>query len=117
MKINSIRLFAVVAFSVCSLSCHQQKAIPPQKMKLILWDMVNADEFAKIKLQQNALVFSKKENLSLYNKVFSLHQVSKDEFYESFSYYQSHPVEMKTLLDSLAAYGIKKRDSLNNHLK
>lgn len=111
----SFSLILSFSLMIFFAGCHQQKIIPLQKMKLVLWDITLADEYAKIKLQQNALVFIKKENLSLYNKVFSLHQVSKDEFYESYTYYQSHPIEMKTLLDSLAAYGIRKRDSLNNH--
>lgn len=82
-----------------------------------MWDIVNADEWIKIAAIKDSTIVLKKENIALYNKIFALHKITKDEFYSSYNYYENHPNEMKILLDSISAYGIKKRDTLTNHLK
>ena len=92
------------------------KTIAPQKMKLIMWDIITADEWLNNRSIKDSTILFNKQNLSLYNKIFALHQTTKDEFYSSYAFYQKHPTQMKMLLDSLATYGIKKRDSLTTHL-
>ena len=88
----------VSIFIACS---GNKKPLPVQKMKVV----------------KDSTIVIKKENIALYNKIFDLHKISKDEFYNSYNYYENHPNEMKILLDSISAYGIKKRDTLTNHLK
>ncbi len=104
----------VLIFASCSSN---KKTIPIQKMKLVMWDIINADEWMKFAAAKDSTISIKKENIALYNKIFALHKISKDEFYNSYSYYENHPNEMKILLDSISAFGIKKRDTLTNHLK
>lgn len=77
-----------------------------------MWDVINADEWMKAASIKDSTVIAKKQNIALYNKIFALHKITKQQFYDSYNYYQTHPNEMKMLLDSVAAYGIKKRDSL-----
>jgi len=64
----------------------------------------------------DSIIDSTQKNLALYNKIFQLHNISKDEYYTSYDYYKNHPNEMKILLDSVAAFGTRRRDTLNNHI-
>ena len=110
--------FYILALLTILIACNSNKQLLPiQKMKVVMWDMVNADEWMKLAAVKDSTIILKKENIALYNKVFALHKISKDEFYTSYSYYQNHPNEMKILLDSIAAYGVKQRDTLTNHFK
>ena len=106
----------LIASILIACSGHN-KPLPIQKMKVVMWDVVNADEWMKFASIKDSTIAIKKENIALYNKIFALHKITKDEFYSSYNYYENHPNEMKILLDSISAYGIKKRDTLTNHFK
>lgn len=109
--------FYSLFFMVLALACKNTTTIlPPTQMKLIMWDMITADEWLKLAANKDSSIIRKKQNTSLYNKVFALNKTSKEIFYYSYQYYQSHPTEMKVLLDSLSVYGIRKRDTITNHL-
>ena len=112
---RKVILLMFISFGLHSCT-NKVKTIAPQKMKLIMWDIITADEWLNNRNIKDSTVLFNKQNLSLYNKIFALQQTTKDEFYSSYTFYQKHPTLMKVLLDSLASYGIKKRDSLTNHL-
>jgi hypothetical protein len=81
-----------------------------------MWDMITADEWMKLAVAKDSTIPLKKENISQYNKIFSLHKISKDEFFNSYTFYKTHPNQMKILLDSLTAFSIRKRDTLTYHI-
>lgn len=105
----------MLTVGVAFFTCCQQKSpiLPINKMKVVLWDMVSADEFSKQLQTKDSLFLLKKHHISFYNQVCSLHQISKDDFFKSYNYYQANPIDMKVLLDSTVAYGTRKRDTLN----
>src|SRR5436190_14772097 len=77
--------------------------LPKQKMREVMWDMIRAGEFL------NGFVFYKDssrnkmaESEKWFAKIYQLHKISKTEFEKSYAYYNSHPVLMKEMLDSLA---------------
>lgn len=111
---KSIYIFSILFLGYGCTS--NDKIIEPQKMKLVMWDMITADEYNKLIVAKDSSFVIQKHNISLYNNIFALHKISKQQFYNSYQYYQSHPNEMKILLDSIAAFGIKKRDSSANRL-
>ena len=111
------------------VACSGKKKLPPgimsrDKMESVVWDLMQADQFL------SDFVFNKDtsrnkldEHLKLYQQVFEIHQISKEEFSRSFDYYRSRPVLMKEVLDSLSTRqladpipliddGIKVDDSL-----
>jgi hypothetical protein len=98
-------------------ACNQkQKVIAIPQMKLVMWDVITADEWMKRQFPTDTIVDSTKKNIALYNKIFSLYKLTKEDYYSSYDYYKNHPNEMKILLDSLAAFGTRKRDTLTNHI-
>ena len=52
------------------------------------------------------------EATSLYQQVFLKYKTDKKTFYNSFTYYEAHPVLLKTLLDSAGNYGARQKQSL-----
>lgn len=100
-------LLLITIGSILLFSCRSKESIPSDilpkaKMQTVLADMMRTDQFL------NDYVFSRdtsldkmKESVQRYQKVFSIHNVSKEEFQRSFSYYRSNPILFKELMDSI----------------
>ena len=50
-----------------------------------------------------------KEDIPLYEQVFAVHKITKKQFYDSYHYYEAHPVAYKELVDSLESYANKQK--------
>ncbi len=84
-------------------------------MKAVMWDVIQADEFANLSIAKDSTKNLKQETLKLYSKVFAMHKISNEEFERSYYYYRQHPIKEKELLDSLQNYGNKMREA--NYLR
>ena len=76
--------------------------------------MIQADQFSKQFLVRDSL---KKNNLNfetmkLYNEVFQIHHISKDEFQKSYQFYISRPDILKIVFDSLSAQGNRRMQEI-----
>ena len=71
--------------------------LKPDKMQVVLWDIIRAEAFSSQYIKANNI----EENAKLQKRVFAMHQVNKEAFYQSFNYYRSHTALMKTILDSM----------------
>lgn len=103
-------VFLVFIFSACT----SDKAIPkdvlsPEKMKPILWDMIRMDELASGFIAKDSAKKLNEESVKLYEQVFALHKISKDQFFRSFRFYQSHPEMARPLFDSLSSWANARR--------
>jgi hypothetical protein len=83
--------------------------LPRQKMEDVLWDMIQADQYSSFLTKDSAHIHLKEERLRLYEQVFLLHGVSRDQFRKSYDYYMAHPDLTQTLFDSLQAKGNRMR--------
>ncbi|MDD2791740.1 MAG: DUF4296 domain-containing protein [Sediminibacterium sp.] len=87
--------------------------IPIGEMKLIIWDIMKADEYySRLSANDTANRYHN-ENLRLYDQLFRSHQITKEKFYQSYKYYASHPAAFKVLIDSVDAVSRRERDLLN----
>ena len=78
-------------------------------MKVVLWDMMKADEWYVQTTIIDTLHMRTKENIQLYEQVFAIHHTSKNQFYNSYKYYQTHPDKFKVLMDSITAYANREK--------
>lgn len=114
--------------------------IPQDKMEKILWDMIEADQYSNLYLIKDSFhvtkdsvrvpkdsihgtkdsfrvkkdsvrVDVKLETLKLYQQIFQLHQVSREDFEKSFQYYIGRPDLTRRLFDSAIALGNRERAS------
>ncbi len=88
------------------ISCVNKDKVPDgilskEKMKSILYDLARSDQFVADFVSKDSNLDKKKESLVLYEKVFALHGVKRDEFKRSFDFYRDHPDQLKTVMDSL----------------
>lgn len=111
------RFFYCIVFSVFVACTPKEKKIPKDilpinKMKLIVWDMTEAGayaEYAKEKIKDSAI---KTLNTAPLVQVLKLHKITKEDFFKSFTFYQSHPLLNKELFDSLNSYAQRQRGEL-----
>ena len=77
--------------------------IPPKKMQEVVWDMMRADLFlGDFVFRTDSSLDKKTERSVLYGRVFTIHHISKEQFGESFSFYKTHPLLFKSIMDSLS---------------
>lgn len=94
--------------------------LPTSKMQAVLWDIMRADQFlTDYRVNKDTALDTEAESIKLYRQIFSIHDISREEFQKSFSFYQSHPVLLKEIMDSMSkppavapAELIKPKDSI-----
>ncbi len=112
----------LVIFCVIAAGCSDKKGVPSdilprEKMENVLWDMIQADQYAAVLAKDSAAHIAdlKAERLRLYDQVFRLHDVSRDKFRRSYQYYSDHPELSQELFDSLLVRGNKLRSEEYAH--
>jgi hypothetical protein len=106
-----MRSIVVVCLLTIFLACgkNPNSILPINQMKVVMWDMFNADNWYYQIAIKDSTAHNNKMNVALYQQVFQQDDITKEQFYKSYKYYQSHPYQMKTLLDSTEAYGKRAR--------
>jgi hypothetical protein len=110
-----VLLFFLVVFL---LSCTNTTKTPPgiiakQKMELILWDLIQADRFSTLFLaRDSAKVNINLENIKLYQQIFDIHKISKDDFIKSYEFYLGRPDITKVIFDSIAVKAERQRANI-----
>ena len=89
--------------------------LPPARMQNVLWDLIQADKFSVLFLSKDSAKNVKEERIRLYEDVFRIHHISKEEFEKSYKFYLSRPDISKVMFDSLAAFANRKRADVYSH--
>ena len=101
-------LFVVVVvfvFFACKQKTVDKNVLPVNTMKLVMWDMLKADEWYTQTAIRDTLHKRLDENFQIYEQVFKIHHLTKAQFYTSYKFYEAHPDQFKTLIDSVLAVG------------
>ena len=96
-------LFALLILIACN-GRTPKNVLPVNTMKVVMFDMLKADEWYARKLIGDTLLLKVKEDIPLYEQVFAVHKISKKQFFDSYHFYEAHPVAYKELVDSLESY-------------
>lgn len=96
------------------ISCSSKNHVPagvikPDEMKVIVWDMLQADELARQNKIADTSMNLNKESFKLYDEVFAIHHTTRKEFYHSYQYYQEHPDKFKLLITAVKQIGDKEK--------
>lgn len=85
--------------------------IPPDKMKEVFLDMLQADRYASSFLSRNKDSLQlKQETFTLYREVFDIHRITEKEFKKSYLFYMGRPDLSIALFDSVSALGERRRN-------
>ena len=113
---RSIYLIMVLMSLLSACSSPEKKPadlLDKEKMEKVLWDMVLADRFSSQYLLKDSLKMDvKSETFKLYEEVFAVNKVSRDQFISSYKYYLNHPRILKVMFDSISARGNRERKAL-----
>ncbi len=108
MKFLLTTLYILIQFASCQQDKLPEYVLPKDKMTKVLWDILLADEMTNLKLQTIDSNFKQiTYRTNLYQKVVEIHKTTDEKFQKSFSWYQSHPEEMKIILDSLRSFSLR----------
>lgn len=110
-------LLTGVIVCICFAACTNQykvpgDIIPKEKMEKVLWDMMLADRYASAYISKDSSKNVTEENFKLYQQIFDIHDITRDEFVKSFKYYLQRPDITMVVLDSLAAHANRKREDV-----
>ena len=91
-----------------SVGCHSPKKksagiISPEKMKMVLWDYLRANEYAFEIAKKDTTQNDTTLNIHLQNLIFKQHKISRETFYKSYSYYTNNSNLLVPILDSMIA--------------
>lgn len=112
-----MRVAGFIILIICFAACNKKNALPSGvlnagKMQSVLWDIMMAESYTTEFIKKDSLKNAEIENAKLQQQIFSIHKISKKEFYDSYSYYNVHVDLMKTLLDSMSAKAEKEREKI-----
>ena len=99
-----IKCILIISISVLFYSCKDSipsGIIDQNKMQEILWDIFRADALSQQLISIDPAKSLPVENIGLTSKVFSIHNITEEQFEKSYSYYTHHPDMMRNILDSL----------------
>ena len=85
----------------CSPSRKEATTIELDKMKLVVWQLMKADEFYIRSSAADSSVIRNKKNVQYYQQIFDLYKIDRVQFYKDIEFYESHPIEFKILMDSV----------------
>ena len=114
-KIIITVLTIAISFLITSCKNNSQKSLPIDTMKVIMFDLLSAEELNNMIIVKDTVQKTKKLNLQFYREVLEKHHVSKEEFFKSYQHFETKPDKMKLLFDSLYAYAnrIKEKQAKN----
>ena len=100
-----------VCFVICILftisACKKKEKIPsyilPQeKMKVVVWDLMRVDQFlGDFVFPYDTALNKDSQSIRYYQQVLAIHNLSKEEFNRSWTYYNEHPGFMQAIMDSI----------------
>jgi hypothetical protein len=107
----------LVCFAILLLGCSDGASVPEnvlssQKMKDVLYDVVRADEMVDVLKLRDSTYQRFNRRTALYDSVFAIHGITKDDFKKSLDYYESRPDLLKQVLDDMQKKAI---DTAGNH--
>lgn len=105
------KLFCVCLLAAmgCRSGASNEGLLAPDSMKVVMWDMMKADELYLRISAKDTTAARRKENIRLYEQVFAVHRITKKQFDRSYHFYAAHPDQFKLLLDSLDTYALRER--------
>lgn len=96
----------MIACVLILISCSNKEKTPPYvlsslKMRMIFTDAFKADEMAGYYMIKDSSFSGLQKHAEMYNTIFQIHHVTKEQFKKSLEYYETHPALLKAILDSM----------------
>jgi hypothetical protein len=96
----------------CGDKQKEGRILNAKEMQYVMWDMLQAEAYTQNFLKKDSTKKELVENAALQKKIFELHKISREDFDNSYTYYNAHPDEMKKILDSVSAQAERSRSKV-----
>ncbi|MCX6262913.1 MAG: DUF4296 domain-containing protein [Bacteroidetes bacterium] len=113
MYTRTLILFFLITIGGLLAACKgggNEQVLSINQMKVIVWDMLKADELYAVQQGKDSTIRIQKKNLTYYETIFAYHKISRTTFYKAFAYYEAHPLQMKELIDTLDQYATREKN-------
>ena len=112
-----MKVLVVTILFFCITGCANKDTnikgiLSKEKMQAVMWDIIGADVFTEQFVKKDSSKNAAVENMQLQNKIFTLHKVSRADFYKSYDYYVEHTNLMKAMLDSMTVQAERNRSKI-----
>lgn len=95
-------LIPVLLLAACSNKPEVPKhVLPPEKMEAITWDMIRADGLLTHALNSDTLTPPLEKRVQLYQQVLRIHEVTREQYRQSFAFYQNRPDLLREVFSSM----------------
>jgi len=108
----------VLSMALLAAACSDKTKVPggilpKEKMSQVIWDLAQADQYAALYIAKDSAKSDRKaETMKLYEAVFRLHHVTREQFSKSYRWYLDHPALNQVLFDSVIAHGTQARSEM-----
>ncbi len=110
MRVLLLGFTLSVLFAACSgKESIPSDVLPVDKMKSVLWDIIQAEKFSTQYIARDSGKNVKEETFRLYEDIFRIHNITRDKFVKSYKYYLTRPDITNVMFDSLSAEANRKR--------
>lgn len=114
-----MRLLFFLLLAISLVACSNSSAVPAgiipgKKMEIILWQLIQSDEYVNRLLVKDSLKRNSTERMKIYQQVFDLNATTMSEFKKSYQFYMSHPDITKVMFDSIYARAGRQRSDMFN---
>ena len=111
-----MKRFLCIIFIAAAIACgkNHSSVLAINDMKTVMWDMLNADSWYAQTTMRDTTGKLYKKNIEWYQQIFLQHDITKEQFYKSYNYYEASPAKMKLLMDSIEAYGTRTKIALDH---
>ncbi|RYG47569.1 MAG: DUF4296 domain-containing protein [Chitinophagaceae bacterium] len=102
------QLFFLLVLLGLITACSDKNKLPKDvlshaKMQAVMWDMIRAGDFLNTYVILRDTSVDKIAETQKWNeKIFQIHKITRDQFNNSYRYYQQHPQLMKAVMDSIS---------------
>jgi hypothetical protein len=94
----------LLLFFSCTTKKKKADILSENKMEQVMWDMIRADQYVLESLSKDSSLSKKEKSIRLYEEIFAIHKITKEQFKKSLQYYSSQPDLFRPILDSLAKH-------------
>jgi hypothetical protein len=95
-------LLCIILYS-CAGESVPKGIFPLKKMEEVLYDIVRAEELVDFSMITDSTYRIPSKRYALYDSIFHIHKITKEDFSKSYQYYQGRPDLFKEILEILHA--------------
>lgn len=113
MKLINLVIVFCLLFACTDKTSIPADVIPREKMEKVLWDMMMADRFAAQYLVRDSTRINVTDStFKLYSQVFSLNDITREDFVKSYKFYLTRPDLTKVMFDSILLRANRQKEEL-----